>query len=464
MSGLPARSPLILPWATLKLAGRFVLPLALWFTVGELLRYGAMYAGYRLGTMKGVAATLAPIVTVGLLVVITLAVTVLMVHCVREGLDVVHARDAGGGLTPWAVGNEESVIGAIGRAALPFVIFYLAWGRHGEDAREFAGQAASRGFAEGGIEGQIQGAGLLLSMEKHLGLAIGLTAGLFVLKVLAEWRLEPRLPRAVGALVAFLEINFALFGIFTIDHLRGKGVDWFTGRQVWAWVNDAAGPALGLWPPFKDAVLGALILLVIAGVVLGLDAGDERVVLGGSRAARRLAAAGRGRPGGQPAGAAHPRVPRDVAAGLVRAAARPPVRADAVRRVLPAVHRPARGGGRVAPAGVRAHRPARGDVVDPGAPVRRVRDGPGVRGPADLPARGGVQPGDGAGQRENRSETCGSPVFRDVFGARISSSSESAMERGTVPLTVTPMATPALGSPVRCPSADHSRPWPSRSR
>lgn len=128
MSGLPARSPLILPWATLKLAGRFVLPLALWFTVGELLRYGAMYAGYRLGTMKGVAATLAPIVTVGLLVVITLAVTVLMVHCVREGLDVVHARDAGGGLTPWAVGNEESVIGAIGRAALPFVIFYLAWG------------------------------------------------------------------------------------------------------------------------------------------------------------------------------------------------------------------------------------------------------------------------------------------------------------------------------------------------
>lgn len=129
-------------------------------------------------------------------------------------------------------------------------------------------------------------------MEKHLGLAIGLTAGLFVLKVLAEWRLEPRLPRAVGALVAFLEINFALFGIFTIDHLRGKGVDWFTGRQVWAWVNDAAGPALGLWPPFKDAVLGALILLVIAGVVLGLDAGDERVVLGGSRAARRLAAAG----------------------------------------------------------------------------------------------------------------------------------------------------------------------------
>ncbi|MFI0481907.1 hypothetical protein [Actinomadura sp. 9N215] len=292
MFGLSARSPLILPLATLRLAGRFVLPLTLWFTVGELLRYGAMYGGYRLGTMKGTAATVAPIATIGLLVVITLAVAVLMVHSVREGLDVVHAREADGDLTPWAVGNEESVIGAMGRAALPFVIFYLAWGLQGEDAREFADMATARGFQEGGLQGQIDALGMLLSLEKHIGLAIGLTAGLFVVKVAAEWSLEERLPRAIGALVAFLEINFALFGIFTIDHLRGKGVDWFTGREAWAWVTDVAGPALDVWPPFKDAVLGALIWLVIAGVILGLDAGDEQVVLGRSRTARRLAAAG----------------------------------------------------------------------------------------------------------------------------------------------------------------------------
>ena len=286
-----ARSPLVLPWAALKLAGRFVLPLSLWFTVGELLRYGVMYGGYRLGAMEGTALTVAPIVTVGLLVVITLTVTVLMVHSVREGLDVVHAREADGDLTPWAVGNKEPVTGAIGRAALPFVIFYLAWGMQGEDAREFASAAASRGFEEGGLEGQIKGAGMLLSLEKHVGLAIGLTAGLFLLKVLAEWRLADRLPRAIGALVAFLEINFALFGIFTLDHLRGIGVGWFTGREAWAWVTGAAGPAVDLWGPFKDAVLGALIWLVIAGVVLGLDAADERVVLGGGRAGRRLARA-----------------------------------------------------------------------------------------------------------------------------------------------------------------------------
>lgn len=292
MLGLSRRSPLILPPATLMLAGRFVLPLALWFTLGELLRYGVMYAGYRLGSMEGTAAAVAPIATIGLLVVITLAVTVLMVHSVREGLDVVQARESGGELTPWAVGNEESVVGAMGRAALPFVIFYLAWGRQAEDAREFAGMAASRGFTEGGLQGQLDAVQMLLSLEKHVGLAIGLTAGLFVMKVAAEWRLEERLPRAVGALVAFLEVQFALFGIFTVDHLRREAGDWLAARQAWEWATGAAGPVIGLWDPFKDAVLGALIMLVIAGVILGLDAGDERVVLGRSRAARRLAEAG----------------------------------------------------------------------------------------------------------------------------------------------------------------------------
>ncbi|TDD83293.1 hypothetical protein [Actinomadura rubrisoli] len=292
MSGLSARSPLILPWATLTLAGRFVLPLALWFTVGELLRYGAMYGGYRLGEMKGTAATVAPLLTVGLLVMVTLGVVVAMVHCVREGLDVVHAREAGGDLTPWAVGNDESVFGAAGRAALPFVIFYLAWGMQGEDARAFADMATSRGFAENGFEGHVKGLGMLISLERHVALAVGLTAGFFVLKVVAERLLEERLPRAGGALIALLEIDFALFAIFTIDHLRGEGVDWVTRRQAWEWVTDVAGPALDAWPPFKDAVLGALIWLVIAGVVLGLDAGDERVVLGQGRAARRLASAG----------------------------------------------------------------------------------------------------------------------------------------------------------------------------
>src|SRR5690606_41903303 len=122
MLGLSRRSPLILPPATLMLAGRFVLPLALWFTLGELLRYGVMYGGYRLGSMEGTAAAVAPIATIGLLGVITLAVTVLMVHSVREGLDGVQARESGGGLTPWGVGNGGAGVAPVGHAGPPAVI------------------------------------------------------------------------------------------------------------------------------------------------------------------------------------------------------------------------------------------------------------------------------------------------------------------------------------------------------
>jgi hypothetical protein len=289
---LSPRSPIILPWATLALAGRFVLPLALWFTVGELLRFGVLQGGYRLSLIKGPLANVAPLLTVSLLVMITLAITVVMVHSVREGLAVVHAREADGDLTPWAVGNDEPVTGAMSRAVLPFVIFYLAWGMQGDDARAFANLAQSKGFAEGGFEGNAEGLGMLIALEKQLALAIGLTVGFLVLKLLAEWLLQNRLPRSGGLLLAFFEVNFALFGIFTIDELRKAAGGWMTGRRAWEALREATGPLLDLWPSFRFAVLGGLVWLVIAGVILGLDAQDERVVLGGGRAGRRLARAG----------------------------------------------------------------------------------------------------------------------------------------------------------------------------
>ncbi|MFP3965606.1 hypothetical protein SMC26_25080 [Actinomadura fulvescens] len=291
MFELSARSPLVLPWATLKLAARFALPLAMWFTVGELLRYGAMYGGYKAGQMKGVVATVTPLLTIGVLVMLSLAITVAMVHCVREGLDVVHAREAGGDLTSWAVGNDESAIDALNRAVLPFVIFYLAWGMMRDDALDFAEAAVSRGFAEGGVQGATKGLGLAIEVGEHMELAIGLTVGFIVLKILGEWLLRDRLRRVSGVLLAFIEINFALAALFTIEHLRGKVGDWITQREVWRWINEVAGDVLALWPSFKHAVLGGLIWLVIAGVILGLDASDEQVVLGRSRAARRLARA-----------------------------------------------------------------------------------------------------------------------------------------------------------------------------
>src|SRR5690606_35207083 len=132
--------------------------------------------------------------------------------------------------------------------------------------------------------------------------------------------------------------------------------------------------------------------------------------------------------------------------------------------VLPAVHGPGRRRGGLPPPRLRGDRTARGDVVDPGAAVLRVRDGAGLRDPARVPAGGGVQPRDGAGHCSNRSESSGSPGFRSVRGARISSSSESAFARGTVPLRLIRAGTPAWNSRPPAAVADHSRPSPSTNR
>ncbi|GAA2427035.1 hypothetical protein GCM10010191_44710 [Actinomadura vinacea] len=85
------------------------------------------------------------------------------------------------------MGNDESVTGAMSRAVLPFVVFYLAWGEC-RSTTPGSPRPWRRGFAAGGLEGQVQGL-----EEQHLGLAIGLSVGFPALKLLAEWVLQKRL-------------------------------------------------------------------------------------------------------------------------------------------------------------------------------------------------------------------------------------------------------------------------------
>lgn len=289
MPRLSRLSPLSLPWTTLTLAARFALPLALWYTLGELLRFLLMYGGYRLALTK-IGEAVAPIATLSLLVMLTLCIAVAMMHSVRAGLSAIRAREDDGDLAPWAVGNDdETILDAVGRALLPFMIFYLAWGMFRDDAVEFANAASGRGFAEGGFEGQLRGLGMLSTLGDHLYIAIGLTVGFFVLKFVCERLLLPRMPRSGGILLAYCEVNWALFGIFTVEAVRGKASGWITNREGWGWLRDLVGHGLDQWPTFKFAVLGSLVWLVIAGVILGVDTADEEAALGGSRAGRGLA-------------------------------------------------------------------------------------------------------------------------------------------------------------------------------
>jgi hypothetical protein len=233
-------------------------------------------------------------------VMVTLGVTVAMLHSVKDGLPAVHKREFDESLTSWAAAEEENTLDAFSRAVLPFMIFYLAWNWFAEDAQAFEQAAAGRGNTQGGIFGQIDAMKAIIALDDHLYLAIVLTAGFLVLKFIAERWVEPKWSRVGGVTVALFEVNWTLFGIFSVNKGRDAASGWLTDRRAWGWLGDVTGPAFGwfdaLWPSFKEAVLGGLVWLVIAGVVLGVDA-DEDTALGEGRIARRLrSASGMDRP------------------------------------------------------------------------------------------------------------------------------------------------------------------------
>jgi hypothetical protein len=219
---------------------------------------------------------------------VSLGVALAMMHSVRDGLSAIKAREQRRALVAWSADEDEGIYGALGRALLPFMIFYLAWGWYSRDAHDFVSAAASRGFAEGGLEGQLRGQGMLIDLQRHLPIAIGLTVGFFIAKFVCERYLQPRVPRAGNLLNAFFEVNWTLYGVFTVDVLRGKISDWITGRVFWGRLDTGLGPVLDYWPLLKDAVLGSLVWLVIAGVILGVDAADEHAALGHGATARGL--------------------------------------------------------------------------------------------------------------------------------------------------------------------------------
>jgi hypothetical protein len=280
-------SPVSLPWTTLRLAWRFAVPLALWYTVGQVLRYLLFLGGYHFGLRHAVV----PILVISLLVMVTLSVTVAMLHSVKDGLPAVKKRELDESLTSWAAAEEETVLDALTRALLPFMIFYLAWNWFSDDAQAFEQAAAGRGNAQGGIGGQLDAMKSIIALGDHLYVAIGLTAGFLVLKFIGERFVEPKWPRVGGVTVALFEVNWTLFGLFTVNRGRGWLTGWITNRVAWGWAGDLTGPFFGwfdtLWPSFKEAVLGGLVWLVIAGVILGVDA-DEETALGKGRVGRGL--------------------------------------------------------------------------------------------------------------------------------------------------------------------------------
>ncbi|MFO7253459.1 MAG: hypothetical protein DIU60_022170, partial [Actinomycetes bacterium] len=98
MSGLE-RAPSIwsLPWRTVRLAGRCLLPLLIWFSLGRLLRFGLLVGGTEMshGDWQQVRYGLTMLVFI-VMVMLSMIVTIGMFHAVRGELTEMRLRRAEG--------------------------------------------------------------------------------------------------------------------------------------------------------------------------------------------------------------------------------------------------------------------------------------------------------------------------------------------------------------------------------
>lgn len=82
--------------------------------------------------------------------------------------------------------------------------------------------------------------------------------------------------------MSFFEVNFTLYGIFSIGVVAGTIGDWISGRNLWKDVTDLPGLGfvLSAVPHVKDALVLPLVWFAVAAVVYGLELSGREVVAG----------------------------------------------------------------------------------------------------------------------------------------------------------------------------------------
>lgn len=288
-SRLPPGSPLLLPWRALRLAGRYLPWLVLWFAAGQVARFGLPWLSAEIG--RGAHPELRRVAVVALFVVFLLATATTSVGM----LFVLRRRGKEGGGEPF--------LDVLGRSLLPFMIVYVAWGLLFKDAATFSFADLKRTFNHLNDPGATY-------VIPDIRVAWGLAAGCFLVRMLFErrhmsQREKGRPGRVSGLVAAFFETAFTLFAISSAAVTFGQASGWASGRRVWVgtssllngvldaspWlgtVSDLLGQLLSL---AKVGLILPLVWLTIAALVYGAEVHDHREVLGGTRlerAAERL--------------------------------------------------------------------------------------------------------------------------------------------------------------------------------
>jgi hypothetical protein len=262
---------LALPLTALRLAGRCFVPLALWFGVGAILRFllirGISEIGHGgdLGFRRALVLLLLSVV-----VLMSLAVTIGMMFTLGRRLEVIEDPD-------------EPYLTAIGRTLFPFVLIYLGWNLYTDDMREVLRADAQR-LADAGWFTDVGNI-----FDVPISLALGIAVCAWVLRLLAERRYEARPGRVAGVLVAFFEVNFALYTLYSIVQLLRAAQRWVTGRVFWHALTDGLNPPSA--GPAGDALILPLVWLAITLIVYGLKMRDRQAIEGTplERLADRLA-------------------------------------------------------------------------------------------------------------------------------------------------------------------------------
>ncbi|MCP2346400.1 hypothetical protein [Nonomuraea roseoviolacea] len=297
----PARkppSPFSLPVHTLRLLGRCVLPLVLWFAAGEAVRFALLYGATEVAYGDFRQARLVATITL-LTFVVLAALTVVtgMLHTLRGALWEMRARTAEGA-------EDEPFFTALDRVAPAFAVLYMAWGFQTEDARDLQQMDLFHHFfdmTDAAFFGEKSHVGRsLIDLDWRVSVATMLVA--FGLKTLFAKLVERGTGRFYGFAAAFSEFAFVFYGLNATVAIADARSEWVEHRTVvvgteslWTKAQDAV-PVLktltdvvnDVWPLFLDSVAIPLAWLTVAMLVFGAYADDTRTMLKGTRFERGI--------------------------------------------------------------------------------------------------------------------------------------------------------------------------------
>lgn len=300
------RSPYGLPLYTLAIWGRRLVPLVLWFTLGELGRFGLLVAGSELSHGSFRQWRLAGVMLVFIvMVMLGMIVTVGMLHSLRGVLTETRARRSEGG-------EDEPLLTGLGRAIIVFVAIYLAWGWQTADAREFADADMERyadqydtytaalvnsalGTGQGTPAEPVRpdaGTNLLLDLKVAIVFTALAMVARYVLSALHERRGGAKL--AFG--VAFCELAYTFYGAVLVFTFAEDRSAWLGRRVATAWWNDhwaaleEAVPGwrtamewlAGMRPHIVEGLVVPLTWLTLAILVYGAYSEDGRALIRGT--------------------------------------------------------------------------------------------------------------------------------------------------------------------------------------